>query len=88
MRQRLFELKHARELARAKLAVYAARRGVGRSFALLRPPGHHAQRFVHGSQGFCAINNEAVMIEHLRHTYGSHLKKIAAVFYAAAADLL
>ena len=47
---------------------------VDRAFALLRPPGHHAMRFVHGSRGFCTINNEAIMIEHLRHVYGSHLK--------------
>jgi acetoin utilization deacetylase AcuC-like enzyme len=47
---------------------------VRRAFALLRPPGHHAHRLVHGSRGFCTINNEAVMIEYLRHTYGSHLK--------------
>ena len=47
---------------------------VDRAFALLRPPGHHAMRFVHGSRGFCAINNEAIMIEHLRHVYGSGLK--------------
>lgn len=45
-----------------------------RSFALLRPPGHHAMRIVHGSRGFCAINNEAVMIEHIRHTYGAKLR--------------
>jgi acetoin utilization deacetylase AcuC-like enzyme len=44
------------------------------AFALLRPPGHHAHRLVHGSRGFCTINNEAIMIEHLRHVYGSHLK--------------
>lgn len=37
-----------------------------RAFALLRPPGHHAMRIVHGSRGFCTINNEAVMIEYLR----------------------
>ncbi len=49
-------------------------REVDRAFALLRPPGHHAMRLVHGSRGFCAINNEAVMIEHLRHDYGSRLK--------------
>jgi acetoin utilization deacetylase AcuC-like enzyme len=55
-------------------ATAVMRREVDRAFALLRPPGHHAHRFVHGSRGFCAINNEAVMIEHLRHTYGSHLK--------------
>lgn len=47
---------------------------VKRAFALLRPPGHHAMRFVHGSRGFCTINIEAIMIEHLRHTYGSGLK--------------
>jgi acetoin utilization deacetylase AcuC-like enzyme len=47
---------------------------VKRAFALLRPPGHHAMRLVHGSRGFCTINNEAVMIEHLRHVYGDHLK--------------
>lgn len=47
---------------------------VDRAFALLRPPGHHAMRVVHGSRGFCTINNEAIMIEHLRHVYGSHLK--------------
>ncbi|HBE80972.1 MAG TPA: histone deacetylase [Firmicutes bacterium] len=47
---------------------------VDRAFALLRPPGHHAMRFVHGSRGFCTINNEAIMIEHLRHVYGAHLK--------------
>ena len=37
-----------------------------RAFALLRPPGHHAMRIVHGARGFCTINNEAVMIEYLR----------------------
>jgi acetoin utilization deacetylase AcuC-like enzyme len=50
------------------------RHEVDRAFALLRPPGHHAFRLVHGSRGFCTINNEAVMIEHLRHVYGSQLK--------------
>ena len=33
---------------------------VDRSFALLRPPGHHAMRIVHGSRGFCTVNNEAI----------------------------
>lgn len=47
---------------------------VDRAFALLRPPGHHAHRFVHGSRGFCTINNEAIMIEHLRHVYRNDLK--------------
>lgn len=46
-------------------------------FAIVRPPGHHAMRVVHGNRGFCSINNEAVVIEHLRRTYG--VKKIAVV---------
>lgn len=46
-------------------------------FALVRPPGHHAMRVVHGNRGFCSINNEAVLIEYLRRTYG--VKKIAIV---------
>lgn len=43
---------------------------VDRGFALVRPPGHHAMRVVHGARGFCNINIEAVMIEYLRETYG------------------
>jgi len=43
---------------------------VERGFALVRPPGHHAMRVVHGARGFCNINIEAVMIEYLRETYG------------------
>ncbi len=38
-------------------------------FALVRPPGHHAMRVVHGARGFCNINTEAVMIEYLRQAY-------------------
>lgn len=40
-----------------------------RAFALVRPPGHHAMRVVHGNRGFCNINNEAVMIEYIRDNY-------------------
>lgn len=47
---------------------------VDRSFALLRPPGHHANRVVHGSRGFCTVNNEAIMVDHLRHRFGPDLK--------------
>lgn len=50
---------------------------VKRSFALVRPPGHHAMRVVHGIRGFCTINIEAVMVEYLRSVYG--IKKIAVV---------
>ncbi|NLJ76173.1 MAG: histone deacetylase [Peptococcaceae bacterium] len=46
-------------------------------FALVRPPGHHAMRVVRGNRGFCNINNEAIMIDHLRSRYG--LKRIAIV---------
>ena len=50
---------------------------VDKAFALVRPPGHHARRIVHGNRGFCNINIEAVMIEELRKKYG--VKKIAIV---------
>lgn len=46
-------------------------------FALVRPPGHHAMRIVHGNRGFCNINNEAIMIDYLRKKYG--LRKIAVI---------
>ncbi len=46
-------------------------------FALVRPPGHHAMRVVRGNRGFCNINNEAVMVDHLRSRH--RLKKIAII---------
>jgi acetoin utilization deacetylase AcuC-like enzyme len=45
---------------------------VERGFALVRPPGHHAQRVVHGARGFCNVNIEAIMVEYLRTRYGIH----------------
>jgi acetoin utilization deacetylase AcuC-like enzyme len=42
---------------------------IERGFALVRPPGHHAMRIVHGARGFCNINIEAIMIEYLRRAY-------------------
>jgi acetoin utilization deacetylase AcuC-like enzyme len=48
-----------------------------RAFALVRPPGHHAMKVVHGSRGFCTINIEAVMLEWVRERYGA--KRIAVV---------
>ncbi|MDO9516042.1 MAG: histone deacetylase [Syntrophales bacterium] len=50
---------------------------VDNAFALVRPPGHHAMRIVHGARGFCNINIEAIMIEYIRHTYGH--KRVAIV---------
>ncbi len=47
------------------------------AFALVRPPGHHAMRVVHGNRGFCNINIEAVMVEYIRSQYG--IRKVAIV---------
>lgn len=47
---------------------------VERAFALLRPPGHHGNKIIHGSRGFCTVNNEAIMVDHLRHRLGPGLK--------------
>ncbi len=62
-------------------AITAARKvldgEVERAFALVRPPGHHARRVVHGLRGFCVINIEAVMIEHIRRHYGD--RRVAIV---------
>ncbi len=53
------------------------RKEVDNAFALVRPPGHHAMRVVHGARGFCNINIEAIMIEYIRRRYGP--KRIAIV---------
>ena len=50
---------------------------IKRGFALVRPPGHHAMRVVHGARGFCNVNIEAIMIEYLRETY--NVGKVAIV---------
>jgi acetoin utilization deacetylase AcuC-like enzyme len=50
---------------------------VDNGFALVRPPGHHAMRVVHGNRGFCNVHNEAVMVAHLRQTYG--VRRVAIV---------
>ena len=47
------------------------------AFALVRPPGHHAMKVVHGTRGFCTVNIEAVMVEYLRERYG--VRRIAIV---------
>ena len=52
-------------------------RSVERGFALVRPPGHHAMRVVHGARGFCNINIEAIMIEYLREAYD--IERVAIV---------
>jgi acetoin utilization deacetylase AcuC-like enzyme len=60
-----------------KAAQLIMEKSVDSAFALVRPPGHHARRIVHGNRGFCNINIEAVMIEELRKKY--NIKKIAVV---------
>ena len=50
---------------------------IDNGFALVRPPGHHAMRVVHGNRGFCNIHNEAIMVEYLRKKYG--VQRIAIV---------
>ena len=50
---------------------------VDRGFALVRPPGHHAMRVVHGARGFCNVNIEAIMIEYLRQAYP--IRRVAIV---------
>ena len=54
----------------AELAKLVANGSLDNAFALMRPPGHHAMRMVHGGRGFCSVNIEAVMIEYLRQAYG------------------
>ena len=50
---------------------------VERGFALVRPPGHHAHRVVHGARGFCNVNIEAIMVEYLRSRYD--IRRVAIV---------
>ena len=50
---------------------------IERGFALVRPPGHHACRVVHGCRGFCNVNIEAIMVEFLRKAYG--VERVAIV---------
>ena len=45
------------------LAMAVLEKKVDRGFALVRPPGHHAMRVVHGARGFCNVNIEAIMVE-------------------------
>ena len=59
------------------IGIAVAEKKIKNGFALVRPPGHHAMRVVHGARGFCNVNIEAIMIEYLRKTYG--IRKVAIV---------
>jgi acetoin utilization deacetylase AcuC-like enzyme len=50
---------------------------ISNGFVLVRPPGHHAGATVWGNRGFCMLNNEAILVNHLRTHYG--IKKVAII---------
>lgn len=50
---------------------------IANGFALVRPPGHHSGATVWGNRGFCTLNNEAILVNHLRANYD--IKKIAII---------
>lgn len=50
---------------------------INNGFALVRPPGHHSGAIVWGNRGFCTLNNEAILVNHLRANYG--IKKVAII---------
>lgn len=54
-----------------------AQHEIQNGFALVRPPGHHSGATVLGNRGFCTLNNEAILINHLRTKYA--IQKIAVV---------
>lgn len=75
---RLITPAHLTSAGGCLTAADAVMRGeVQRAFALVRPPGHHAMRVVHGIRGFCTVNIEAIMVEYLRSRYG--VRRIAVV---------
>ncbi|SPF41820.1 conserved hypothetical protein [Candidatus Desulfosporosinus infrequens] len=50
---------------------------IANGFVLARPPGHHSGATVWGNRGFCTLNNEAILVNHLRAQFG--IQKIAIV---------
>ncbi len=58
--------QHARRSVGSAIEAVAAALGGGRSFSLMRPPGHHASR--DRAMGFCYLNSVAIAALHaLRH---------------------
>jgi acetoin utilization deacetylase AcuC-like enzyme len=58
-----------------QLADHVINKKVDNGFALLRPPGHHAEMSM--AMGFCLFNNIAVLARYLQNTHG--VKKIAII---------
>ena len=54
-------------------AMFAGR--IANGFAMLRPPGHHAER--EAAMGFCLFNNVAILARYLQRQYG--LAKVAII---------
>ncbi len=54
---------------------WSLRQGQGRAFALVRPPGHHAER--DRAMGFCLFNNVAVAARYAQRVHG--LRKVLIV---------
>ncbi|MHB8075964.1 histone deacetylase family protein [Desulfosporosinus fructosivorans] len=50
---------------------------ISNGFVMARPPGHHSGATSWGNRGFCSLNNEAILVNHLRARFG--IKKIAIV---------
>ena len=58
-----------------QLADNVMNKTIDNGFALIRPPGHHAENAM--ALGFCLFNNVAVLARYLQNTYG--LEKIAII---------
>ena len=58
-----------------QLADKIINRDIDNGFALLRPPGHHAEQTM--ALGFCVFNNIAILARYLQNTY--QLNKIAII---------
>lgn len=83
--QAVFPSYHAHKLDAHLIAVGSSvtlgkalmNKEIEKGFALVRPPGHHSGATVWGNRGFCTLNNEAILVNHLRAKH--NLKKIAII---------